>query len=238
MRKTLKLFAGLSATNWRIEFVIHSALFISFVALFIVSGCRRAEDRFVLALEARPETLDPLRSTDAASERLRQLMFNTLVRKNERFEYVGELAETIEPSSDALAYTFKLRDGVRFHDGRPLTATDAKYTLDALLASDSRKAAPFFEGAGSNRQPRISSIEAPDARTLVVRLSKPWPELLANLVPIGIIRKEAPNNSERNRWEAARSDSNAMTNRNKWWTSRRTRTTGKAPQRSRVCACA
>lgn len=173
-----------NSTSGRLRLFVYAAICL---IVLISQGCRRTEDRFVLALEARPETLDPLRSTDASSERLRQLIFNTLVRKNERFEYVGELAEAIEPAADGLSITFKLREGVKFHDGRPLTAADAKYTLDALLGSDSRKAAPFFEGAGPDRQPRIAAIEAPDARTLIVRLRKPWPELLANLVPIGII---------------------------------------------------
>ncbi|HEX8117637.1 MAG TPA: ABC transporter substrate-binding protein, partial [Pyrinomonadaceae bacterium] len=47
---------------------------------------------FVVVLESNPETLDQLRGTDASSERFRQLMFNSLVRKNENFDYVGDLA--------------------------------------------------------------------------------------------------------------------------------------------------
>lgn len=141
----------------------------------------------VVALENNPETLDQLRGTSASSERFRQLMFNTLVRKNEQLEYVGELATNIERAPDGLSYTFTLRDGVTFHDGRPLTAQDARYTLETLLASDSRKAAPFFEGTGAARQPIITGLETKDARTLIIRLRKPWLELLTNLTPLGIM---------------------------------------------------
>lgn len=168
--------------------------FLVFIAFCIVVGlsvgCRRRSDAFVIALENEPETLDPLRGADASSERFRQLMFNTLVRKNEQFDYVGELARNITTAEDRLSAIFELHDNVRFHDGTPLTARDAKYTLDTLLgegSKDYKKAPPFFEGVGDARQPIITGVEAPDDRTLIVRLRHPWNELLANLTPIAII---------------------------------------------------
>jgi len=161
--------------------------------LLMHTGCRRANESFVIVLDANPETLDPLRGTDASSERLRVLLFDSLVRKNERFEYVGHLAEHVQTADDGLSVTFTLRDGVTFHNGQTLTAADAKYTLDTVLSSDSRKNASFFEEVPSaGRQSRVQSVEAPDARTLVVRLRKPWFELLANMVAIGIV----PQNSD------------------------------------------
>ncbi|HYJ45073.1 MAG TPA: ABC transporter substrate-binding protein, partial [Pyrinomonadaceae bacterium] len=100
---------------------------------------------------------------------------------------VGELASDIATSPDGLSVTFTLHDGVTFHDGRPLTSADAKYTLDTLLASSSAKAASFFEGTGQARQPFITGVDAPDARTLVIHLRRPWIQLMVNLVPINII---------------------------------------------------
>ena len=164
-----------------------SAFCLLLSVLCLLSACRGRKDAFVIVLESNPEFLDPLRGTDASSERLRQLMFNSLMRKNERFEYVGELATDVQTSEDGKSVTITLRDGVTFHDGKPLTAADAKYTFDTLLASDYRKAASFFEVKGNDRQPYITGIEAPDARTLIFRLRKPWLELPANLVPIPII---------------------------------------------------
>ncbi|HYG12409.1 MAG TPA: ABC transporter substrate-binding protein, partial [Pyrinomonadaceae bacterium] len=148
-------------------------------------SCRRAGgDAFVMVLEASPKTLDPLRGTDAASERYRQLMFNQLMRKNEQFDYVGELASNVETAPDGLSVTFTLQDNVKFHDGKPLTSADVKYTFDKFLASDSPKAVPFFEGTGANKQPLVTSVEATDQRTVVFRLRRPWLELFANLIPI------------------------------------------------------
>ncbi len=163
-------------------------LLVALCLLLSGSSCRRAGgDAFVMVLEASPKTLDPLRGTDAASERYRQLMFNSLMRKNEQFDYVGELASNVQASPDGMSVAFTLQDNVKFHDGKPLTSADVKYTFDKFLASDSPKAVPFFEGTGENKKPLVASVEATDPRTVVIRLSRQWLELFANLIPIAII---------------------------------------------------
>ncbi|HEX8131782.1 MAG TPA: ABC transporter substrate-binding protein [Pyrinomonadaceae bacterium] len=172
------------------RFPFTQGLLFAALLCLLLSGisCRRAGgDAFVMVLEASPKTLDPLRGTDAASERYRQLMFNQLMRKNEQFDYVGELASNVQTAPDGLSVTFTLQDNVKFHDGKPLTSADVKYTFDKFLASDSPKAVPFFEGTGAAKQPLVTSVEAPDPRTVVFRLRRPWLELFANLIPIAII---------------------------------------------------
>ncbi len=167
-------------------------LAVMFLSVILPTSCRRRSTAFVVALGDNIRTIDPIGSpsVDAASERVRTLMFNSLVRKNETFDYVGELASDIQRSDDGLTYTFTLHDGVKFHDGRPLTAADAKYTLDTVLSNTFAKSASFFEGAGENRRNYIKSVETPDAKTLVITLTKPW-GLLTNLVPISIIPKDS-----------------------------------------------
>ncbi|HYO91814.1 MAG TPA: ABC transporter substrate-binding protein, partial [Pyrinomonadaceae bacterium] len=66
-------------------------------------------------------------------------------------------------------------------------AKDVKYSLDTLLASDSRKATPFFEGTGDKRQAYVAGVDAPNPRTVIIRLTKPWLQLLTNLLPMPII---------------------------------------------------
>ena len=165
------------------------------VAVLVVSACRRNRSGgpFVIALGDNIRTIDPIGSpsVDAASERVRTLMFNSLVKKNEKFDYVGELASDIKRSEDNLTFTFTLRDGVKFHDGRPLTSADAKYTLDLVFSSTFAKSASFYEGIGADRKSYIKSVEAPDARTLIVTTAKPWTGLLPNLVPVAIIPKDS-----------------------------------------------
>ncbi|HST50877.1 MAG TPA: ABC transporter substrate-binding protein [Pyrinomonadaceae bacterium] len=187
-----------------------SAALALLAAVLLLAGCRGGGGtQFVTILDSNPATLDPLDGTDASSERLRQLMFNSLLKKNEKFEYVGDLADGYQISEDGKTVTFKLHEGVTFHDGKPLTSADAKYTLDSLFASGKKKAAPFFEAISTNvnnagasaaaaatppaegkaaaSQPYITSVEAPDPLTLVIHLRKPWSSLLGNLVSVPVI---------------------------------------------------
>ena len=158
------------------------------------AGCRRNHSGgpFVIALGDNIRTIDPIGSpsVDAASERVRTLMFNSLVKKDEKFDYVGELASEIKRAADNVTYTFVLRAGVKFHDGRPFSSADAKYTLDLVFSSTFAKSASFYEGAGADRKSYIKSVEAPDAHTLVVTTTKPWTGLLPNLVAVAMIPKD------------------------------------------------
>ena len=179
---------------------------VSFLALLIAIGfgpsaCRRQSNAFVIALSDPIRTIDPIGAStvEAASERIRTLIFNSLVKKDENFDYVGELASKIDRSADGLVFTFTLRDGVAFHDGRPFTSADAKYTIDTVLANNFGKSASFFAPSTptkDNPKPAkgpsyISSVEAPDPHTLIVRLSTQWTGLLSNLVPISMIPKDS-----------------------------------------------
>src|SRR5215213_1884620 len=161
--------------------------------MVVPASCRRRSDAFVIALGDNIRTIDPIGSpsVDAASERLRTLIFNTLVKKDEKFDYTGELASDINRSDDGQTYMFTLRDGVKFHDGRALSSADVKYTLDLLFSSDFAKSASFYEGTGQDKHSYIKSVEAPDGRTVIVTLIKPWVGLLSNLVAIPILPKDS-----------------------------------------------
>ena len=168
-------------------------------AILLTSACRRQGGVFVIALSDPIRTIDPIgaASTEAAPERVRVLIFNSLVKKDEKFDYVPELASKIDRSEDGLSFTFALRDGVTFHDGRPFTSADAKYTIDTLLASDFGKSASFFApstnaAAKSAKGPSyVSSVEASDPHTLIIRLTAEWTGLLSNLVAIPMIPKDS-----------------------------------------------
>lgn len=171
-----------------------SYLLVVLILLMILpASCRRRSDAFVIALGDNIRTIDPIGSpsVDAASERVRTLIFNSLVKKDEKFDYTGELASDIKRSDDGLTFTFTLHDGVKFHDGRALSSADVKYTLDLVFSSNFAKSASFYEGTGNEKHSYIKSVEAPDGRTVVVTQSKPWVGLLSNLVPVSIIPKDS-----------------------------------------------
>jgi peptide/nickel transport system substrate-binding protein len=174
--------------------------FLALAFVIVVASCRDRGSNFTIALSDKISTLDPIgkESVDAASERIRVLIFNSLVKKNEKFDYVPDLASDITRADDGMSYTFTLHDNVTFHNGLQLTSADVKYTLDTLLASSSGKAASFFEGSGETKQGYIAGVETPDPKTVVIRLRKPWLNLLTNLVPIGIIPKDSAPKQEAN----------------------------------------
>src|SRR5206468_7492814 len=84
-------------------------------------------DTLVMIIESSPSNLDPRIGTDAASERISALIFDSLVHRDEHFNLQPALAEHWE-IPDPRTYIFHLRAGVRFHDGRPLTSRDVKWT--------------------------------------------------------------------------------------------------------------
>ena len=170
-------------------------LLVIFLVCLIIAptACRKHSNAFVIGLGDNIRTIDPIGSpsVDAASERIRALMFNSLVKKDAKFDYVPELASDIKRSDDGLSYTFTLRDGVKFHDGRVMSSADVKYTLDLLFSSSFAKSASFYESTGAEKRSYIKSVEAPDQHTVVVTLTKPWVGLLSNLVPVPMIPKDS-----------------------------------------------
>jgi peptide/nickel transport system substrate-binding protein len=161
------------------KFILCTAL------LLAASGCRRGgtAGELVMMLEKRVETFDPRVSADSAAERLRQLIFNALTRKNEKFEPVGDLAESFTNSPDYKTFTFRLRPNVKFHDGRVLSAADVKYTFDTMLAKGFRSAKKIeLEGALES-----VALDPANPLSIVFNCKMSFPGLPNALVPVGII---------------------------------------------------
>lgn len=175
---------------------MNKKLFITAILLGLLTFAYACRDRtsgkdFTIGLVGKFSTLDPVGAAtiSANDERLRTLMFNSLVRKNDQFDYEGELAD-ISDSDDGSTVIFKLKDNVKFHDGKPLTSADVKYTFDKLFESNGAKGSAFFDLEGKEKKPHILGIETPDEKTVNVKLARPSlkSQLLANLVPIAIVQ--------------------------------------------------
>lgn len=172
------------------RYLLFSALIFS--ALIFNHACRGNSGEAVTVVTSdKFSGLDTLSTNtpDAAADRLRTLMFNSLVKKNEKFEYVGDLASEYKIGDDNLTVTFTLRDNVKFHNGKVLTATDVKYTLDSLFQANGYKAGSFFDKVDNQSEAHITSLEAADAKTVVIKVRRPAlvNQLLSNLVTIPII---------------------------------------------------
>src|SRR5271167_4873017 len=112
---------------------IYSSLIV-LLCLSLIGCTRRVDeaDKVVVILESSPNNLDLRQGTDAQSERVGGLIFDALVRKDERYNLVPWLATTWE-QPDPLTWVFHLRDGVHFQDGRPLEAEDVVWTIESLI---------------------------------------------------------------------------------------------------------
>lgn len=126
-----------------------------------------------MLIESSPVNLDPRVGTDEASEHIDALIFDALVRKDAHFQPQPWLAQSWE-QPDPLTYVFHLRSGVRFHDGRPLTARDVKWTIDSMHNGS-------LITAKSGSLLKVRGVDAPDDTTVVVHLKAPDPFLLFNV---------------------------------------------------------
>ncbi|HBY99197.1 MAG TPA: hypothetical protein DEP84_35505 [Chloroflexi bacterium] len=119
---------------------------------------------------------------------LAQIMEGLIGKDLKTGKTIPVLAESMEVSPDGTTYTFKLRKGIKFHDGTEFDSEDVLFTFEFLTGA--RKGSIY----APQYQPNIKSIEAPDKYTFVVTLNTPWEDfesLLINHWATKILSKEA-----------------------------------------------
>ena len=144
-------------------------------AMAVAASGAQAQSELVLGLQLEPPHLDP---TSAAAGAIDQVLYANVFEGLTRFGPDGSvnagLAESWQISDDGLVYTFKLHEGVVFHDGTALDAGDVKFSLDRARDEDSQNAQKaLFEG--------IANVEAVDDLTVRITLSAPNGNFLFNL---------------------------------------------------------
>jgi peptide/nickel transport system substrate-binding protein len=127
--------------------------------------------RFII--ESSPNNLDLRQGTDAQSERVGATIYDALVRKDEHFNLQPWLATSWE-RPDALTWIFHLRSGVRFHDGKPMSADDVAWSMRSMIDGTliTAKGGSFAA---------VDNIEIRDPLTVVVHMKHPDNSLLFNL---------------------------------------------------------
>lgn len=128
----------------------------------------------VAAINGDPQTLDPAHAVTLLDCRLMALIYNGLVRFDERGQIVADLAKSWTQSKDGLTYTFTLNRGVRFHNGRELTAADVVYSLERLR--DPKTASPRAWLLS-----KIERVSADGKYTVRIKLTEPFAPLLSLL---------------------------------------------------------
>ncbi|GHO80932.1 peptide ABC transporter substrate-binding protein [Ktedonobacter sp. SOSP1-85] len=150
------------------------------------SGSKLSDDKQVYVI---PEsglsdlaTLDPALSTDAPSIGAIDLMFTGLVQLDDNLKVYGELAQSWTTSSDGLTWTFKLRPGIKFNDGNPITADDVIFSIDRALKPELKSTvAPAYLSLVKDSDKRFAgkvptlindSLFAPDPSTVKIVTSQ------------------------------------------------------------------
>jgi len=141
-------------------------------------------DTLVGRLPVEMKHLNPLTGSDAYASRIGAYLFDSLLDRDPvTLESMPLVAESWEVSPDHLVYTFKIREGIKFHDGVPLTVEDVKFTFDKLM--DPLVDAPELR----NYYADVISCEIVDANTIRYTCSKAFWLHLVMLGDLPVIPK-------------------------------------------------
>jgi peptide/nickel transport system substrate-binding protein len=168
-------------------------------AVFFCSACSAADDEpafgdaIVIASISDARTLVPILASDTASSDICGMLFNGLVKYDKDVNIVGDLTEGWDVSPDGLVITFRLRKGVRWHDGEPFTARDVEFTYRKLID-------PAVKTPYSGDFERIASLECVDDLTVRVTYKEPFSPALASwgmwIMPRHVLEKADLNTTD------------------------------------------
>ena len=159
---------------------------VAALVVVLAAGARPAlaqtKDTLTVSLTSLVPTLDPHMHFERVGVLVNINMFDSLLHKTTKLEYEGGLATSWKNLNDT-TWEFKLRRGVKFHNGDTMTAEDVKYSFDRVL--DKTKKSPQY---GNVRAIKEVKILAPD--TVHIVTDKPYPLLLERLVFFPIVPKK------------------------------------------------
>jgi peptide/nickel transport system substrate-binding protein len=161
-----------------------AATLVALLALAAAPGVTAQEQpaqklSFTVGIVNDVDSLNPFIGILAESYEVYQLMYDYLVGSSAKdFSPVPGLAESWEVSEDELTWTFKIREGVKWSDGRPVTARDAAYSFNRVMKGT------FEQTNYGNYVTNIAEVKATDDATLVMTTKEPSPTMLRLAVPI------------------------------------------------------
>ncbi len=127
----------------------------------------------VIALGSDPETLNPGITTGYAVGAITANVFSALIRLGPRGDVLPQLATAWEVAPGGMTYTFHLRPNVRWHDGRPFSAADVKFSLEEIDGK--------FHGRFRLAYANVEAVTTPNPSTVVVRMKQPFAPFLQML---------------------------------------------------------
>ena len=147
------------------------AVAAAFVATPLPSLAQSKKDSVVMGMTLEPPGLDPTNAAAAAiAEVTLYNIYETLTKVNEDGSVSPLLAESWQASPDLKTYTFKLRKGIKFHNGEPFDSAAVKFSFE-------RNAAPTSTNKDKSLYQAFEQVTVPDAETIVVALKYSEPNL-------------------------------------------------------------
>lgn len=144
-----------------------AAALVSATSLFaITTATMAAPEQLTIALSGDIPTLDPSKDTSPIGLNFRLNVFNALTELGRDGAVIPQLAESWTVSEDLTEWTFKLRSGVKFHDGSTMTADDVVFTTEHVLADETSPVRAFLR--------LVKSAEAVDETTVKFTLVQPY----------------------------------------------------------------
>lgn len=132
----------------------------------------------IVAMQNAPVTMDPGVALDEASQKIQQLIFQSLLKTDDQLRVIPDLATRFE-SPDPLTYIAQIPPGVRFQNGREMTSTDVAYTFRRFLD-------PAFLSGRKGAYHDLASVEIVGPYTVAFHLARPAASFPINLV-MGIV---------------------------------------------------
>jgi peptide/nickel transport system substrate-binding protein len=156
-------------TVWRVGLGIGLAvLLVGSLHLGDIAAKPAGQMTHAIHFTIAPTYLDPAETTGITSFLVLYVLHDALVKTMPGNPHAPSLAEAWSESADGLTYEFKLRQGVTFHNGDPLTAEDVKFSLERYKGSS---AILYKE--------KIKQIEIVDPHLIRLHLQEPWPDFMA-----------------------------------------------------------
>ncbi len=140
----------------------------------MAAGAPKRGGTLKMGMQGDPVALDPHKTSLTATNHVTELIYGRMVTIDATLTAKPDIAESWEISPDGLNYTFKIRKGMKFHNGRPLVANDIKYSYERVLD-------PATKSTSTANLAVIASIAAPDDNTVRITLKKPTASFLVDL---------------------------------------------------------
>ena len=138
--------------------------------------CPHVGGDFTFGQEANINSLDQMTSTTISTRNIAMNIFETLMTRDENFSPILDLADSMVEAPDHLSYTFKLRQGVHFHNGKPMTSADVVASFDRYAKL----------GMARSSLSNVDRWDAPDPDSFVIHMKQAQPTFLISLSSFGV----------------------------------------------------